>query len=119
MNDIDKVGYQDILSTLKYEDYKPSAGEGKLRSFEYNRDELEHEVIRFLNTFIESENEYDDLQGEGMKIIILSKSIVIWTRLETLLELGLSGNIDTLTEASNLKDEICRRCELQNEKQFR
>ena len=40
-----------------------------------------------------------------MEIIIPSKNIDIQTKLEVLLGLKLSGHTDTLTEASNLKDE--------------
>ena len=60
----------------------------------------------------------DDLQGEGVKIIIPSNIIDICTRLEILLGLKLSGYTDTLTEASNLKDELYRQGEIQNEQQY-
>ena len=56
--------------------------------------------------FSEITNESVDLQGEGVKFIIPSKISDIWTRLEILLGLKLSGHTDILTEASNLKDEI-------------
>ena len=47
------------------------------------------------------------LKGRGVeKIHIPSKITVIYTRLEILLGLKLSGHTDTLTEASNLIDEI-------------
>ena len=45
--------------------------------------------------------EPDNLQREGVKIIIPSNIIDIYTRLEVLLGLKLSGHTDTLTEASN------------------
>ena len=41
-----------------------------------------------------------------MKIIIPCRIFYVWTRLEILLELKLSGHTDTLTKASNLTDEI-------------
>ena len=47
-----------------------------------------------------------DLRGEGVKIIIPSKIIDIYNRLEVLLGLNLLGHTDTLTEASNLIDEL-------------
>ena len=53
-----------------------------------------------------SEDESDKLQGEEVKIIIPSNRIDIYTRLEILLGLKLSGHTDTLTEASNLIDEL-------------
>ena len=56
----------------------------------------------------------DDLSGSGVtKIIIPSNIIEIWTRLEVLLGLKLSGHTDTLTEASNLIDELYKRGEIQ------
>ena len=60
-----------------------------------------------------------DLQGEGLKIIIPSNIIDIYTRLEVLLGLKLSGHSDTLTEASNLIDELYKRGEIQNKQQYR
>ena len=66
-------------------------------------------------TFDEITDDPDDLQGEGIKIIIPSNIIDICTRLEILLGLKLDGHTDTLTEASNLLDELNKRCEIQNE----
>ena len=60
-----------------------------------------------------------DLQGEGVKMIIPSNIIDIYTRLETLLGLKLSGHTDTLTEASYLIDELYKRGEIQNQQQYR
>ena len=65
------------------------------------------------------ENESDNLQGEGVKIIIPSNIIDIYTRLEVLLGLKLSGHTDTLPEASNLIDELYKRGEVQNKQQYR
>ena len=59
-----------------------------------------------------------DLQGEGVKIIIASNIIDIYTRLEILLGLKLSGHTDTLTEASHLIDEIYKRGEIENKQQY-
>ena len=61
----------------------------------------------------------DNLQGEGVKIIIPSNIIDIYTRLDVLLGLKLSGHTDTLTEASNLIDELYKRGEIQNKQQYR
>ena len=60
-----------------------------------------------------------DLQGEGVKIIIPSNIIDIYTRLEKLLGLKLSGHTDTLTEASNLIVELYKRGDIQNKEQYR
>ena len=54
-----------------------------------------------------------NLEGQGVKIIIPSNIIDIYNRPEVLLGLKLSGHNDTLTEASNLIDEIYKRCEIQ------
>ena len=60
------------------------------------------------------------LKGRGVeKIIIPSNKIDIYTRFEILLGLKLSGHTDTLTEASNLIDEIYKRGEIQNKQQYR
>ena len=69
-------------------------------------------------TFEEITDDSDDLQGDGVKIIIPSNIIDIYTRLEILLGLNLSGHIDTLTEASKLIDELYKRGEIQNKQQY-
>ena len=59
-----------------------------------------------------------DLEGQGVKIIIPSNVIDIYTRLEVLLGLKLSGHTDTLTEASNLIDELYKRGDIQKKQQY-
>ena len=70
-------------------------------------------------TFDEIIDEPDNLEGQGVKIIIPSNIIDIYSRLEILLGLKLSGHTDTLTEASNLIDELYKRGEIQNKQQYR
>ena len=70
-------------------------------------------------TFEEITDDSNDLQGYGVKIIIPSNIIDIYTRLEILLGHKLSGHTDTLTEASNLIDELYKRGEIQNKQQYR
>ena len=60
-----------------------------------------------------------NLEGQGVKNIIPSNIIDISTRLEVLLGLKLSGHTDTLTEASNLIDELYNQGEIQNKQQYR
>ena len=60
-----------------------------------------------------------DLEGQGLKIIIPSNIIGIYTRLEVLLGWRLSGHSDTLTEASNLIDELYKRGEIQIKQRYR
>ena len=59
-----------------------------------------------------------DLQGEGVEIVIPSNIIDIYTRLEVLIGLKLSGYSDTLTEASNPIDELYKPEEIQNKQQY-
>ena len=61
----------------------------------------------------------DDLVGQGVENIIPSPIIDIYTRLEILLGLKLSGLTNTLTEASTLIDDIYKLVEIQNEQQYR
>ena len=53
----------------------------------------------------------DTTKIEKHMLIVIDKK----TRLEVLLGLKLSGPTDTLTEASNLLYELCRKGETQNE----
>ena len=65
-------------------------------------------------------NDSDNLEGEGIeKNIIPSNIIVLYTRLETLIGINISGHTNTLTEASNLIDQLYRIVEIQNEHQYR
>ena len=54
-----------------------------------------------------------------MKSIIPFNIIDIWTRLEVLLGVKLSGNTDTLTDASSRMDELFKEREIQNERKNR
>ena len=56
---------------------------------------------------------------EFKKIVIPSDIIDIYTRLEVLLGLNLSGHTDTLAEGSKLIDELYKRGEIQNKQQYR
>ena len=68
---------------------------------------------------IENVENSSDLEGQGINIIIVNNIIDIYTRLEVLLGLKLSGHADTFTEASNLIDELYKRGEIQNKQQYR
>ena len=70
-------------------------------------------------TFDEITDDSDDLQGEGVNIILPCNIIDIYTRLEILLRLKLSAHTDTSTEAGNLIDELYKRGEILNEQQNR
>ena len=70
-------------------------------------------------TFGEIIDDSSDLEGQGVKITIPSNIIDIYTRLEILLGLKISGHTDTLTEASNLLDELYKRGEIQNKQLYK
>ena len=58
-----------------------------------------------------------DLEGQGVKTVLPSNIIDVYTRPEVLRGLQLSGHTDFLTEASNLIDELYKRGEIQNKQQ--
>ena len=96
--------YRKLLNTLNYENYRPKYGEVNSGRYKYTKN-----ILKPIN-----------LQGRGIeKTIIPSNIIDIYTRLEILLGLKLSGHTDTLTEASNLIDELYKRGEIQNKQQYR
>ena len=98
------ITYKQLLKTLNYKNYKPKFGENKSGRYKNTKN-----ILTPIN-----------LQGRGIeKIIIPSNIIDIYTRLEILLGLKLSGHTDTLTEASNLIDELYTRGEIQNKQQYR
>ena len=71
-------------------------------------------------TFDELINDSDNIEGERIEKIVNPSIIVdFYTRLEVLLGLKQSGHTDTLTEASNLIDEIYKRSKLKIEKLYR
>ena len=60
------------------------------------------------------------LKGRGVERIIKPPNINdIYTRLEILLELNLSGHTNTLTEASALIGQLYKMCEIQNKQHYR
>ena len=119
MDDEDKSIIYDILKNTGFCSMKHTIGlkSTRMRDALYN---LPKETTKSQNPPLPAiENESGNLQGEGVKIIIPSNIIDIYTRLEVLIGLKLSGHTDTLTEASNLKDELHRRGEIQNKQQYR
>ena len=82
---------------------------------------LPNEIAKIRNPLLPAiENESDNLEGEVVqKMIIPSNIIDIYTRLEILLGLKLSGHTDILTEASNLIHELYKRGEIQTKQQYR
>ena len=111
MNDMDKLAFRDILQKTNYYSRIPTKGRMSGRD-EYNKSDLDNDVRGILNKDTK-------LIGRGIgKNIIPSNIIDIYTRLEVLLGVKLSGHTDTLTEASKLIDELYRRGEMQTKQQY-
>ena len=75
--------------------------------------------VEKIETKIVKEDESNDLHDTGVEIIIPSNIIDIWTILEVLLSQNSSGNTDTLTETSNLTEELNQKCGIQTQQQYR
>ena len=89
INDQEWQVYKKIFETLNFKIYTPKSGEN-----ESGRYKTSKAIFR------------NNLGGQGIeKIIIPSNINDIYTRLQVLLDLKLSGHTDTLTEASHLIDE--------------
>ena len=98
-----KINYFDRIST-----------EGRMSGRDQNNKiDLVNDVRRILNL--------DTKIGVRRikKFIIPSNIFDIYTRLEILRGLKLSGHTDTLTEANNLLDEFYKRGEIQTKQQYR
>ena len=91
------------MENLNFESYKAIRGEYKSGRYKYSKTNLKKRK----------------LEGQGVKIIIPPNIIDIYTRLEVLLGLKLSGHTDALTEASSLLDDLFKRREIQNKQQYR
>ena len=119
MGDEDKSTVYDILKNTGFYSMRPKKGlkSARMKDALYN---LPREIAKIRNPPLPAiEIESDNLQGEGVKIIIPSNIIDIYRRLEVLLGFKLSGHSDTLTEASNLFDDLYKRGEIQNKQQYR
>ena len=96
--------YRKLLDTLDYKNYKHKSGAKNSGRYKNTQN-----ILKPAN-----------LQGRGIEKIIIPANIIdIYTRLEVLLGLKLSGHTDTLTEASNLIDELYKLGEIQNKQQYR
>ena len=119
MNNEDKSTVYDILKILGSYSTMHTKGLNSVGMQDALYD-LSREIAKIQNPSITAiENESDNLEGEGVKIIMPSNLINIYSRLEVLLGLKISGHTDTLTEASNLIDALYKRGEIQNKQQYR
>ena len=95
--------FNNFLESLDFKNYKPVRGESKSGRYKQSKTNFKKH----------------NMEGQGVKIIIPSNIVDIYSRLEVLLGLKLSGQSDTLTEASNFIDELYKRGEIQNKHQYR
>ena len=102
MNIEDEVIPSNISRKLNYTKYSPQRGKKSGRS-NYIKRHLDSDVKKIQNETA------GEIEGQGMKILINSNIIDIWTKLEVLLELTLSGHTDTLPGGSNLIEESYKK----------
>ena len=57
--------YQNILRSLKFDDYIPKPGETKSGRNKYSKNNLNDHVNTILNIYVESEADSDDNDSEG------------------------------------------------------
>ena len=104
LDQMEIITYKQLLKTLNYKNYKPEFGENKSGRYKNTRN-----ILVPIN-----------LQCRGSERKIIPSNIVdIYTRLEILLGLKLTGHTDTLREASNLIDELYKRGEMPNKQHYR
>ena len=120
MDDDSVPTFDKIPRSVKYDRRKDSSS----KRTKSTKNDLTKRVDKNRNTPLalpanENEDKSDELEAQGMKLIITSNIIDIWTRLDVLLGLKLSGHTDTLTEAINLIDELYKRGDIQNEEHYR
>ena len=107
MSETEKVVFRDILSKTNYYNRKPTKRRMSGRD-RYIKNDLGNNVKRILNLD-------KKLKGRGIENTFIPSNISdIYTRVEILLGSKLSGHTDTLTENSNLIDELYKQGELQN-----
>ena len=118
MDDDDKSTVYYILKNIGFYSmrHKKGLNSARMKDALYN---LPNELDKIRNPPLPAiEYVSENLHGDGLKTFIPSNIINIYTRLEVLLGLKLSGHTDTLTEASNLIDQIYKLGEIQNKKQY-
>ena len=115
LENFEKETVFDILQNVGFYDNIPKIGlkAARMKDALYDLPKAIDKIRNPPLPSIENVENSSDLEVEGVKIIIPSNIIDIYTRLEILLGLKLSGHTDTLTEASNLIDELYKRGEIQ------
>ena len=116
MNDDEIINFSNILKSVNYTPDKDTYS-ARRRYIEKN---LQKRVENILNPPMSLEESTDgDLEGNGMKYIIPSNTVDIWSKLEVLLDSKIAGHTNTLTFASHLIDELYKRGEIETENQYR
>ena len=115
-NEADTLTLNNIINALGY----TRVAEYPSKRKRFLTEKLPKLVEEIQNRTFEEITVNSDLEGQGIEEIIIPSDIIdIYTRLEILVGLKLSGHTDTLTEASNLIDELYKRGEIQNKQQYR
>ena len=112
MTDIEKLVFRVILQKTDYYRRWPTKGRMSGRD-RYFKNDLNNDVRRILNLDTKLKGKVIEINNNPSNII------VIYTRLQILVGLKLSGHADTLTEASNLIDDLYKRGEIQNQQKNR
>ena len=122
MDEEDKITVYDLLKNIGFFSMKHTKGLNSAKTKDASHN-LPKERAKSRNPFLPEieniEDVSDNLEGGGVKTIIPSNIIDTYTRLKVLIGLKLSGHTDTLTEASNLIDELYKRGEIQNKQHYR
>ena len=128
LDNIEEEAVFDILNNVGFYDMTHTKGliSARMKDAFYNSPKTFSETLNSVlpeTEKIEDSNERIsdiDLEGPGIEDVIIPSNIIdIYTRSEVFLGLDLSGHTNTLTEGSNLIDELCKRGEIQYEQQYR
>ena len=103
--------FSNIPKGLNYTDYPPQLGKKSGRSF-FIKHNFDNDFKKLLNPTA------GELERPELKTIIPSKYFDIWTSLEVLPGLKLSGHNNTLTEASKRIDNLYKKSDIQNKEQY-
>ena len=103
LNNKDREKFIRILESLDFENYIAIPCESNSSRYKQSKTNFKKRIS----------------EGQGFKFIIPPNILDVYTRFEILLGLKLSGHTDTLTEASNLINELLNRGEKQNKQQYR
>ena len=122
MDNFEKETVFDILQNVGFYDNIPKIGfkAARMKDAVYDLPKAIDKIRNPPLPSIENVENPNDLEGQGIEKTFIPCNIIdIYTRLEILIALKLSGHSDTITEASNSIDELYNRGEIQNEQHYR